>query len=91
MGPFFFFFLLFFKFPLSSQTQICLVWWDSSQNCVQCFDVGKCNRFVWLGGGGGGGGGTGVSFCMQPGKHQENYILAHGLELFRTSVIMVSG
>ena len=43
--------------------------------------------FGW---GGGGCGGTGVSFCMQPGKHQENYILSHGLELFRTSVIMVS-
>ena len=35
--------------------------------------------------------GTGVPFCMQPGKNQENYILAHGLELFRTSVIMVNG
>ena len=43
------------------------------------------------GGGGVGWGGTGVPFCMQPGKNQENYILAHGLELFRTSVIMVNG
>ena len=53
MGPFFFFFFSSFfnsHYPAKHR----FVWWDSSQNCVQCFDVGKCNRFVWWGWGVGG-------------------------------------